>query len=147
MSSRIEKIQTLVELSEAEESKALETFSTVQSQFHEHLDQLDALRSYVDDYAHQNLDKTLSSIQMLSTQAFVGKLHHAIENESSKTERFKEVVEKAREAWIEKRSRVKALQNLLLKLKQNRQASLDKQEQNFLDDLSSQAFSRKIQKK
>lgn len=143
MSSRIEKIQTLVELSEAEESKALETFSTLQSQFHEHLNQLEVLRSYVNDYGQQNLDKTLSSIQMLSTQAFVGKLHSAIENESSKTEQFKEVLERAREAWIDKRARVKALQKLLLKLKQNRQTVLDKQEQNFLDDLSSQAFSRK----
>jgi len=147
VSSRIEKIETLVELSEAEESKALETFSTVQGQFDQHLEQLDSLRSYVDDYANQNLDKTLTSIQMLSTQAFVGKLHHAIHSEESKTERFKEVVERAKEAWIEKRARAKALQKLLLKLKQNRQACLDKQEQSFLDDLSSQAFSRNFPKK
>ena len=143
MSSRIEKIQTLVELSEAEESKALETFSTLQSQFHDHLNQVEVLRSYVNDYGQQSLDKPLSAIQMLSTQAFVGKLHSAVESESLKTEQFKEVLERSREAWIDKRARVKALQKLLLKLKQNRQTVLDKQEQNFLDDLSSQAFSRK----
>lgn len=147
MSSRIQKIVTLVELAEAEEKKALETFSTVQEQFQQHLEQLAALRSYVNDYANQNLEKTITPVQMLSTQAFVGKLHHAIQSEDAKTAGFSEVIERAREAWIDKRSRLQALQKLLTRLKQNQQASLDKQEQSFLDELSSQAFTRKSQKK
>ena len=146
MNLRIKKIVILVELSEAEEAKALETFSTIQGQLQQHLEQLDSLRSYVNDYAGQNLDKTMTPVQMLSTQAFVGKLHDAIHTEDSKTEGFKEVGERAREAWIEKRSRAQAFQKLLSKLKQNRQATLDKQEQGFLDELSSQAFVRKNQK-
>ena len=146
MSSRVEKIETLVDLAEAEESRALETFSTLQGQFQDHLSQLESLHSYVDDYANQNLQKTISSVQMLSTQAFVGKLHHAIASEESKTEGFREVMERSREAWTDKRSRVKALQKLLLRLKKSKQACLDKQEQGFLDELSSQAFSRKSQK-
>mgnify|MGYP000689932902 CR=1 FL=1 len=147
MSSRVEKIKTLVDLAEAEETRALETFSTLQGQFQDHLAQLESLRSYVDDYANQNLQKTISSVQMLSTQAFVGKLHHAITSEEAKTEGFRSVMERAREAWTDKRSRVQALQKLLFRLKKSKQASLDKQEQSFLDELSSQAFTRKLQKK
>jgi len=147
VSSRIEKIQTLIELADAEESKALETFSILQGQFQGHLEQLESLRSYVNDYANQNLQKTISSVQMLSTHAFVGKLHHAIASEENKTEGFREVMDRAREAWVDKRSRLQALQKLLLRLQKSRQASLDKHEQNFLDELSGQAFSRNSQKK
>lgn len=146
MNSRIKKIVTLVELAEAEEKRALETFSTLQEQLQQHLEQLEALRSYVNDYAHLNLEQTITPVQMLSTQAFIGKLHHAIHAEDAKTEGFKVVIERGREAWVDKRSRQQALEKLLLKLKQNRQATLDKQEQNFLDELSSQAFTRKAQK-
>jgi len=84
----------------------------------------------------------VTSIQMLSTHAFVGKLHQAILAEEAKTQGFKEVVERAKEAWVTKRARLQALQKLLEKLKKNKQACLDKQEQRFLDELASQAASR-----
>lgn len=146
MSSRIEKIQTLVELAEVEESKALETFSTLQGQYQQHIQQLDTLQNYVNDYAHQSSDGSTTTVQILTTHAFVGKLHQAIQLEQSKTEEFKNVMELAREAWIEKRARLQALQKLLLKLQQNHQIRLEKQEQRFLDELSSQSYSRINQK-
>jgi len=147
VSSRIEKIQTLVELAEIEEDKSLQTFSTIQGQFQDHLQQLETLRSYINEYAHTDSQTIISSVQMLSTQAFVGKLHHAIVEEEKKTEGFQEVMERAREAWVEKRSRKQGLNKLLFKLKQTEQARLDKQEQRFLDELSGQTFSRNNQKR
>lgn len=146
MSSRVEKIQTLVELAEVEEDKALQTFSTLQGQFQDHLQQLEMLRNYISEYSHVNSQTTVSPVQMLSTQAFVGKLNHAISEEEHKTEGFRDVMERSREAWVDKRSRTQALSKLLLKLKQTQQARLDKQEQRFLDELSSQAFSKSNQK-
>lgn len=146
MSSRIEKIQTLVELAEVEEDKALQTYSTLQGQFQDHLQQLETLRSYIGEYSQPRSQTTVSPVQMLSTQAFVGKLHHAIAEEESKTDGFRDVMERAREAWVEKRSRSQALNKLLEKLKQTHQARLDKQEQRFLDELSSQTFTRNSQK-
>lgn len=147
MSSRIEKIQTLVELAEVEEDKALQTFSTIQGQFQDHLQQLETLRSYINEYSHSSSQSTISPVQMLSTQAFVSKLHHAVTEEENKTDGFRDVMERAREAWVEKRSRSQALNKLLLKLKQTHQARLDKQEQRFMDELSGQTFTRNSQKR
>lgn len=145
MSSRIEKIETLVELAEAEEKKALETFSLLQTQYQQHLQQLETLQSYIAEYASPDMG-TQHTIQLLSTHAFVGKLHSAIEQESSKTESMQTLMEKGREAWIEKRARLKALQNLLSKMVRNRQIKLDKQEQRLLDELSTQSHVRQHKK-
>ncbi|MDX1346926.1 MAG: flagellar export protein FliJ [Thiomicrorhabdus chilensis] len=145
MKSRIDKIQTLVELARIEEDKSAKTVAELQGQHQQHLQQLDMLQSYVSEYSQATLsaDRPVQPIQILSTQAFVAKLHSAIDAEQKQVDSLVEMVEQARQAWFSKRSRVKALEKLLQKIKQNKQAWLDKQEQHFLDELSSQNFNRK----
>lgn len=145
MSSRSEKIDTLVELAEVEEDKAVKTLAALQQQYQQHLAQLEQLQSYIAEYGQTTMGegRVLQPIQMLSTQAFVGKLHQAVKAESEKTERLAETVEFARKAWLEKRTRLKALQNLRDKLKQTEQAGLEKREQRFLDELAALQHSRK----
>ncbi|WP_373020398.1 flagellar export protein FliJ [Thiomicrorhabdus sp.] len=142
MSSRIQKIQTLVDLAEIEEGKSAKTFAELQSQYKHHLQQLEMLNAYVNEYAQANVSKgqAVSPIQILSTQAFVSKLQHAIQAESDKTDELLNLTERSREVWMEKRTRLNALKKLLAKLIQDRQARIDKQEQRFLDELSGQSF-------
>ncbi len=145
LKSRSQKIQTLVELAEIEEDKAVKTLAAVQQQYQQHLAQLEQLKSYVEEYGQSTVGqgRILQPIQMLSTQAFVAKLHQAIQVESEKTGRLADVVEHARQVWLEKRTRLKALQKLHDKFKQTEQAGLDKREQRFLDELSALQQSRK----
>ncbi|MDG6773342.1 flagellar export protein FliJ [Thiomicrorhabdus sp. ZW0627] len=145
MTSRIQKIQTLVDLAEIEEERSAKTFAEIQAQHKHHLQQLEMLKTYVEEYSQANVSKgqTFQPIQMLSTQAFVAKLQHAVQAESDKVDEFSKMVERAREAWLEKRTRMNALKKLHGKLVQDHQFKLDKQEQRFLDELSSQNFNKK----
>lgn len=145
MTSRIEKMATLVELAKIEEEKATQTYVTLQGQYKHHQQQLETLKDYVSDYDRpaDSQQQGVSSVQMLSTQAFVAKLYAAIEAETAKVDSLMHTVERARTAWLEKRTRLQALEKLLVKFRQNRQVRLDKQEQKFLDELSSQKAAQK----
>jgi len=54
--------------------------------------------------------------------------------------RLKEVLEKGREAWLEKRMRKESLLALLNKLKQKHQVEQNKREQRMLDELAAQSM-------
>ncbi|MDG6777636.1 flagellar export protein FliJ [Thiomicrorhabdus sp. zzn3] len=144
MSSRIQKIQTLVGLAESEEDKAVKTLAELQGQYQLHAQQLEMLRSYVSDYSPCSTanGSTIQPIQVLSTQAFINKLQDAITAESQKVDDLAHTVERARDMWLEKRSRLKALQKLLLRLEKDEQARINRAEQRFLDELSSQSSYR-----
>lgn len=141
LKTRITKIQTLVELAEIEEEKAAKTFAELQGQYKQHLEQLEALHSYVNEYnLSGGTSQVLQPIQVLSTQAFLDKLRHAIQAESERTETLLATVERAREVWFEKRTRLQALQKLVEKLQNSHRTELDRKEQRFLDELASQSF-------
>ena len=53
------------------------------------------------------------------------------------------MVEMAVDSWQEKRIRVKALQALVDRMKKQENTRLNKQEQRFLDELSSQKYAAK----
>lgn len=147
MSSRIQKIQTLVGLAESDEDKAVKTLAELQGQYQLHLQQLEMLHSYVSEYSPCSTSNgaSLQPIQVLSTQAFINKLQDAIKAEGQKVDELAQTVERAKDMWLEKRSRLKALQKLLLRLEKDEQARINRAEQRFLDELSSQSSYRNSQ--
>ncbi len=145
MKSRLERIEMLVDLSQVELNKALETLSVLRNQLAEHQQQHSSLTLYLQEYVnkinHQGL--SLMPIQLQTTQSFLDKLNSAIVAQSKKIIEMSEIVNKAEENWTEKRSRLKAMQSLFDKIKKKNTVFLERQEQKILDDLSSLQFIRR----
>ncbi len=140
MSSRIDRMSKLVELAGIELDKAAQTLAAIQEQYAKELEQLDSLTNYAQDYGQQPATHSvfISPIQLQTRHAFGEKLRQAIIAQTAQVDELIRTVEFARQAWLEKRVRVKALQALLDKLKQGLQVRLDKQEQLLLDELATQ---------
>ena len=148
MSSRVERMQKLVELADIELDKAAQTLAAIQGQHAEALTQLEALTSYAQEYGQVPTNKSvsISPIQLQTRHAFGEKLRQAVEAQTTQVDELVKTVELARQAWLEKRIRVKALQALLDKLKLGVQIKLDKQEQHMMDELATQGvISRRIE--
>lgn len=133
-------MQKLEELAGIELDKAAQTLAVIQGQHTDAVTQLEALNSYAQEYGqvpeHQSL--SISPIQLQTRYAFGEKLGQALVAQTKHVDELVKTVEFARQAWLEKRVRVKALQALLDKLKLGVQMKLDKQEQLMLDELATQ---------
>ena len=141
MSSRVDRMQKLVELAQIELDKAAQTLAAIQGQYANAETQLEALNSYADEYGQvpKNQSVLISPIQLQTRHAFGEKLRQAVVAQTTHVGELLKTVEFAREAWLEKRVRVKALQALLDKLKLGVRTKFDKQEQHMMDELATQS--------
>ena len=140
MLSRINRMNKLVELAGIELDKAAQTLAALQKECTESEEQLTSLMHYASaiDEQFSIQKKGVTSIDLLSQRGFCDKLHQAIEAQTEKVTRLKEVVDKGREEWLEKKIRKESLLALFHKLKQKHQLELDKREQRMLDELAAQ---------
>ncbi|MBO1928373.1 flagellar export protein FliJ [Thiomicrorhabdus sp. 6S2-11] len=142
MSSDIQRWNKLVELAEMEMDNAGKTVAFMQEEMQQAQSQLEALQNYVQEYAQQPVQGPAQSVAQLQTHAAFGeKLHQAIQAQSEAYQQKQLMVEKALEAWREKRARFKALQTLLEKKRKQRDLKLNRQEQKMLDELAAQQVS------
>lgn len=148
MSSRINRMQKLVELADIELDKAAQTLAVIQKQHADALIQLEALTSYAKEYGQvpTNQSVSISPIQLQTRYAFGEKLGQAVVAQTAQVDELIKTVELARQTWLEKRIRVKALQALLDKIKLGVQIKLDKQEQHMMDELATQSVVSKRSK-
>jgi len=145
VSNRLQRIQKLIELAEVELDQAAQTYSYMQNKLADAQSQLTSLKEYQDEYAKKPSSVThISPIQLQTHNAFADKLIQALVAQKNQVEESEKMLELAQQNWIEKRSRVKALEALFKRIKSNEQVKLNKQEQRMLDELATQ---KHIQKK
>lgn len=140
MQSRIIRMRKLVDLADIELGKAAQTLAALQAECTNSEEQLSSLTGYIAELSEKisAQKKEITSIDLQSQRGFSDKLHQAIEAQTEKVTRLKEVLEKGREEWLEKRMRKESLLALLNKLKQKHQVEQDKREQRMLDELAAQ---------
>lgn len=145
MSNRLQRIQKLIELAEVELDQAAKTYSYMQNKLTDAQTQLASLEEYQDEYAKKPSSMArISPIQLQTHNAFADKLVQALVAQNKQVEESEKMLELAQQNWVEKRSRVKALEALFKRIKSNETAKLNKQEQHMLDELATQ---KHIQKK
>lgn len=143
MQKRIERMQKLVELAQNELDQAAQIFQSLQQQFSSEQVQLEQLKTYLTEYIEQQTSGAGSTLQQLkSTNAFMDKLNKAIEHQHGQLAETETEVQRAREFWIEKRSREQVLVKLTEKLKSDHSKKLDKIEQKLLNELSTLNYGR-----
>ncbi|QKI89547.1 flagellar export protein FliJ [Thiomicrorhabdus xiamenensis] len=139
MASNLQRWHKLVELAEIEMDNAGKTVAYMQEQFQNAQQQLESLKAYTDEYAQAPTAKVaMGVIELRTHQAFGEKLHQAIAAQTQQVTEKQEMVEKALDAWREKRARLKALQSLYDKKQKQMDSRLSRQEQKMLDELASQ---------
>lgn len=146
MTSRLNRIQKIIELAELELEQASKTFVYMQNKLAEDQGQFASLKEYQREYAQKPSQAgTINPIQLQTHNAFSDKLSQAIVAQGNQVEESEKMLDLAQKNWNEKRIKVKALQALHTRIKNNHQAKLNKQEQQLLDELSSQKYATKTQ--
>lgn len=147
MSKRLKRIAKIIEIATMEMDKAAQTLEYMRSQLVADQGQLNSLLDYQQDYVKKPAQSgAISVVQLQAHHSFADKLMQAIVTQKNKVIESEKMLEMAQQAWQEKRVRVKALQALHDRLKNNEQALLNKQEQRFLDELSSQKYAASLAK-
>jgi len=139
VSNRLERIKKLIELAEMELDQAAQTFSYMQNKLADELSQLNSLSDYQSEYAKKPSSVSqITPIQLQTHNAFAEKLNQAVFAQNNQVKETEKMQEMAQANWIEKRSRVKALEALWKRINANENAKLNKQEQYMLDELATQ---------
>jgi flagellar FliJ protein len=142
---RIERIRMLVELAEKELETAQSYLAAQEQTYQQHKEQLDSLTDYQKGYLEAlSRPSDTNTTQIHTNQAFLTKVNEAIVTQRHQVAALEDSREEARQHWIQKRAHHQALNRLLEKLEKNETRRLDKQEQKMLDELASQAGSRRL---
>lgn len=141
MSKRLKRIAKIIELAEMEMEQAAKTMGYMRNQLLESQAQLNSLLEYQKDYVKKPAQSGLiSPIQLQTHNTFADKLVQAISTQNNAVDEAQKMLEMAEQAWHEKRIRVKALEAMYKRIKQQADTALNKQEQRFLDELTSQRY-------
>lgn len=137
MNKQLATWSKLVELAELEMDNAAKTLAMMRQKETDDANQLASLKDYSAEYQQKGVG--MQSLSQINTfRLFADKLAQAIEAQQQKLLQSAEMVEKAQEAWFEKRARFKALEQLFHKKQTDYEYRLNKQEQKLLDELASQ---------
>lgn len=145
MSKRLQRIAKIIEIAEMEMEQAARTMDYMRNQLVNDQGQLISLKDYQADYVKKPAQSGLiNPIQLQTHNVFADKLIQAIVTQENKVVESTEMLEKAEQAWKEKRIRVKALQAMHDRISKHEQTVLNKQEQRLLDELSSQKYAASL---
>jgi len=140
MVKKSDRLQTVVDLAEQELEQAGQTLHAVQNQLEQTQFQINSLKQYLQEIATAptTIDgtATFQAFHFKNTHVFIHKVQEALLQEQDKEGQLSQAVEKAREAWLEKRARVKGLQKVQQNLVKKEEKQVQRQEQRALDDLT-----------
>jgi flagellar FliJ protein len=141
LSQRAKTLQTLVDLAKIELDNAAKSLAMFQTQLVQASEQLTSLQDYVVEYSTQLIatEQAFSPIQLQSRAAFGGRVQQAVAAQTLRVAEVEKMVEMAKQQWLERRARSQALQALLDKVKQGIVVQVNKQEQQYMDELAMQA--------
>ena len=104
-------------------------------------EQVNALKEYSQEYSESRKTRvSWTPTELAGHNAFGNKVLDAIRAQEQKIVEQQEVVERAQQAWCEKRAHHKALLTMCENLKQKEITTQNKREQKMLDELAAQKF-------
>ena len=131
----------MIKLSRERRDTAAQVLSSAQASLDSALEQLAQLQQYQEDYARQALSAAGSGISaqtLLTARQFVGQLSSVIATQRNTVATREDDVERCRKNWLEITRYTNAVEKLLaLKLKEQ-QVSLNKRDQQLIEDIYNQ---------
>lgn len=141
MKNRLSRMLTIVNLAKVDLESVEKNLQSINSQLHLNQKQQESLISYQNEYLEKLRNTATTTLQEInSTQAFLGKLSQAIEHQKTEIKNLENMLEQAKDFWVEKKIRAQSLEKLYHKLLKKQSLNLDRQEQKMMDDLVANNF-------
>lgn len=137
--SRAARLAPVVEMAERAEREAARQMAHMQGLLAKAEAQLGVLERYRGDYQQQWISegsKGVSGQWLMNYQRFLSQLETAIGQQLQSIEWHRHNLNKAREAWQQRYTRVEGLRKLVQRYLDEARAAEDKREQKLLDELS-----------
>lgn len=139
---RSQRMQPVRKLKLQEERQLAKKLAQTQQALAQEKTQLEMLHQYQRDYfaslteTHRSGGTQLQQASQLEKyQQFLSRLHKAIENQRQVYDIKEKAVEAARQEWAQANARLKALDNLIERMRLEEERQQDKREQRMIDDL------------
>ncbi|MDX1694636.1 MAG: flagellar export protein FliJ [Ketobacteraceae bacterium] len=139
---RSERMQPVRKLKQQEERQLARKFARAQQELQREQKQLTMLRQYQAEYfqgltgsQQQARTGSISASELEKYQMFLSRLEKAIQNQHQVTVIKEKSVEAARQKWAEANARLKAMDNLIAKMRFEEAREQDRREQRMIDDL------------
>lgn len=139
---RSQRMQPVRKLKQQEERQLAKKLAQAQQALQREQSQLNMLHQYQREYfqgltgsRQQARTGAISAVDLEKYQMFLSRLEKAIQNQNQVTVIKEKAVEAARQAWAQANARLKALDNLIEKMRLEEEREQDKREQRLIDDL------------
>lgn len=136
------RMQPVRKLKQQEERQLAKKLAQAQQELQREQSQLAMLQQYQKEYfqgltGSQQQARTglINASELEKYQVFLTRLEKAIQNQHQVTVIREKAVEAARQAWAEANARLKALDNLIERMRFEEEQAEDKREQRLIDDL------------
>lgn len=139
---RSERMQPVRKLKQQEERQLAKKLAQAQQALQKEEAQLQMLQQYQREYFNgltgsqsQAQSGSINAADLEKYQMFLTRLERAIQNQSQVKVLRDKAVEAARQDWAQANARLKALDNLIEKMRFEEEREQDKKEQRMLDDI------------
>jgi flagellar FliJ protein len=147
--SRAQRMQVVLVLAERNEQKAGQQFSQYRTQVEAETEQLRQLDDYAKQYLHSYSERKVAvrPQELIAYSGFIQRLGEACKEQQAKLDRMNNVLAKYQQAWRTAYQKRESLKELIVRLRLEENAQLDKRLQKELDELVGQAYSRQPEEK
>lgn len=143
MVKKSKRLVPVLQIKERDEKDAAKRLGEAQQGLQGAIKQLEDLNQYRQDY-YANLSGGVSagvtsgvSASVLEKyQLFLSKLNGAVERQEQSVEQYRQHVDAHRKKWVEANARLKSMNDLIDRAKDEESLLLDKQEQKLMDERS-----------
>lgn len=139
------QLQMVAKWEAEKEEKAASDFQQAQAYVQQNQERLDGLMQYRLDYFKKMQEKGANGFEAISFshhQSFISKLDKACAQQQQIIQDASKAAEQRKLQWLEQQKKRKAVEMLLDKKNAEKQARLDRHEQNMMDEFALQKFLR-----
>ncbi|BDX07736.1 flagellar export protein FliJ [Planctobacterium marinum] len=139
------QLQMVAKWEAEKEEKAALDFQQAQAYVRQNQERLDGLMQYRLDYFKKMQEKGANGFEALAFshhQSFINKLDKACAQQQQIIQDASKAAEQRKLQWLEQQKKRKAVEMLLDKKNTEKQARLDRHEQNMMDEFALQKFLR-----
>ena len=139
---RSKRLAPVRKIKEREEKEAARRLGDAQKGLNAAIKQLEELQQYRQDYYTTLSGGGISSNASVPAtvlekyQLFLVKLNGVVERQQETVEQYRQHVEAHRKAWIESHARLKSMDDLIARAREEELLFIDKQEQKMVDERS-----------
>lgn len=136
---RSKRMAVVVDLTQRELDQIVQRLGQQQDQFAGEQEKLQQLESYTKEYIESiNGIRTTSVDKIQSQRSFIGRMHLACKQQTEMVSKLQEGCDATLQQWQLQSQKLKKIQELVSSYQGEEEKSLDKAEQNMIDDLVTQ---------